>query len=66
MRSQQRIAAVLDKALAEPHGPRHLLDRIVAKGIADGLEWHEIVTAVDEAERRTGLPLHPVRRQAAP
>lgn len=64
MTSGERIAALLDHALDETVMPDRLLDRIVSKGIADGLEWHEIVSAVDEAERRTGLALHPAHARS--
>lgn len=63
--SHQRIAALLNATLVDVGAPQQLLDRIVSKGIADGLEWHEIVSAVDEAERRTGLRLHPAHARAA-
>lgn len=60
MTTAQRISALLDGTLTDAATPHVLLDRIVVKGIAGGLEWYEIVSAVDEAERLTGLPLHPV------
>lgn len=55
----QRIAQLLDDSLALAQHPEHLLHHIVVEGMALGLDWREIVLAVDEAERRTGLSLHP-------
>jgi hypothetical protein len=55
---------LLDVALGNTGHPQRLVERIVADGIANGLEWHEIVNAVDEAERRTGLALHPINARA--
>jgi hypothetical protein len=56
----RRICAVLDAAMGRTLQPQHLVERIVTTGITRGLEWDEIVLAVDEAERRTGLALHPI------
>lgn len=62
----QRISTLLDMVLEAPRTPHCLLDTIVAKGIAGGLDWYEIVSAVDEAERRTGLQLHPASHTPFP
>ncbi|HYH22620.1 MAG TPA: hypothetical protein VD995_28760 [Azospirillum sp.] len=60
MSKTHRISALLDAVLDGTSHPQRLLDRLLVKAMDQGLDWHDIVCAVDEAERRTGLRLHPM------
>ncbi|HSV30284.1 MAG TPA: hypothetical protein VLL76_12040 [Candidatus Omnitrophota bacterium] len=60
MMNARRISDLLDKALDDTGDPRRLIDRILAEAMASGLDWRDIMSAIDLAERRTGLRLHPV------
>lgn len=64
MSRMHTISALLDSVLDGTSHPQRLLDRLLVKAMEQGLNWHEIVCAVDEAERRTGLRLHPMGGQA--
>ncbi|HLO77236.1 MAG TPA: hypothetical protein VK196_12345 [Magnetospirillum sp.] len=57
-RLNPRISTLLDEVLADFHQPQRLVDSIILKATAQGLHWRDVVAAVDEAERRTGLTLH--------
>lgn len=79
MSKMDRISTLLDSVLDDATPPRgtsarntlphnilaqSILDRLIVMAMDRGLDWHEIVCAVDEAERRTGLRLHPVGGRA--
>jgi hypothetical protein len=66
MLKNRRITRLLDSVLAKRPAADGLLECIVLGGIAAGLEWHELVLAVDEAERMTGQRIHPVCAAPAP
>lgn len=59
MLKDRRITQLLETVLAQSLSAEALLDHIVVAGIAAGLNWDDLVLAVDEAERLTGLRLHP-------
>ena len=56
----QRVSVLLESVLDGAPTPERLLDRLIVNAIDQGFDWHEIVCVVDEAERRTGLRLHPM------
>lgn len=66
MLKNRRITRLLDSVLAKRQTADGLLERIVLGGIAAGLEWHELLLAVDEAERLTGQRIHPACAAPAP